>query len=433
MAAMAQPHRVVIVGGGFGGLLCARHFRRVEAQVTLLDRRNFHLFQPLLYQVATGGLSPGNIAATLRSILRHHRNVAVLLGKGVDIDLQRRVVLLTDGELPYDTLVVATGSTHQYFGHNEWEAAAPGLKTVEDAVEIRRRIVNAFEAAERETDPAKVSAWLTFVIVGGGPTGVELAGAIAEIACRTLRNDFRHIDPRNSRIVLIEGNERVLMTFPPPLSEKARRSLKRLGVDLLLNSRVTGVEADHVHFTDADGEHTLPAHTCLWGAGVRPTRFGTLVAQRTGAPLDRGGRIMVEANLSVPGHPDIFAIGDLANYPHQTGEPLPGIAPVAMQQGAYVSRVVEARLRGRPEPKFHYVHRGIMATIGRASAVADLGPIHLWGWLGWMAWVFIHLVQIVKFQHRLLILIQWAWSYFTFSRSTLLITGEDLAPPVAEV
>jgi NADH dehydrogenase len=331
----------------------------------------------------------------------------------------------------YDTLIVATGSTHAYFGHDDWEEHAPGLKTVEDATDIRRRVLSAFEQAEREGTGD--SSWLTFVVVGGGPTGVELAGAIAEVAHDTLRHDFRRIDPAQARIILVEGRERVLSTYPPDLSANAEKTLRRLGVELLLSSRVIGVEDGSVKVLSPDGSaQGIPARTVLWAAGVRGTHFGETVAQRTGVQRDSVGRLHVERDLSLPGQPNIFVIGDLANYSHQTGEPLPGVAQVAMQQGAYVSRLISARERGTSLPAFHYKDLGMMATIGRAAAVADLGRLHLSGWLGWASWLFIHLLYIVQFENKLLVLTQWAWSYITRNRSARLITGEDLVKPVNE-
>lgn len=434
---MQQPH-VVIVGGGFGGLYAARALGRAPVRVTLLDRRNFHLFQPLLYQVATGALSPANIAAPLRAVLRRQRNTVVLMAEVTGFDTAGHRVLLRHGSLDYDTLLVATGSHHHYFGKDaQWEKLAPGLKTIEDATEIRRRVLSAFEEAERSADPEQSRALLTFVVVGGGPTGVELAGALAEVAHHTLRGNFRHIDPRSARILLLEGTDRVLPSFRPPLSVKAARVLAAMGVTVRTNTIVTDVRSGLVTVKSGTGDgaqaEDIPAHTALWAAGVKASPLGAALASATGAPLDRGGRVVVQPDLTLPGHPEILVLGDLANYSHQTGSPLPGLAPVAMQQGSYAARLIQARLEGKTLPPFHYKDRGSMATIGRARAVADLGWIYLSGYLAWLAWLFIHLLYIVQFQSRLLVLIQWAISYVTHGRSARLITErpEDRAsvPP----
>jgi NADH dehydrogenase len=440
---MAQ--RVVIVGGGFGGLYCARRLHR-DFDVTLIDRRNFHLFQPLLYQVATGSLSPANIAVPLRALLRKRRNVRVLLGEAVDVDLAARELVLDGGEwIGYDVLVAATGSTHAYFGHDEWEELAPGLKTIEDATDIRRRVLGAFEQAERTTDPVATKQWLTFVIVGGGPTGVELAGAIAEIARDTLRGNFRRIDPASARIILVEGQDRVLASYPFDLSLKAQRKLAQLGVELRLDSRVVGVEPGRVAIQpDSGGTGSrIETRTVLWAAGVRGTHFGEVLAQRAGIERDRLGRLPVNPDLTLAGHDNIFVIGDLANYAGADGYPLPGVAQVAMQQGKYVAELLRKRQLAAVEKAagsrlhdaampFRYRDLGTMATIGRAAAVCDLGSIHLSGFIGWAAWLFIHLLYIVQFQNKLLVIVQWAWSYFTLGRSARLITGEDLVKPVSE-
>jgi NADH dehydrogenase len=420
-----QSHQVVIVGGGFGGLKAAQSLKRVPVRVTLLDRRNFHLFQPLLYQVATGGLSPANIAAPLRSVLRRQKNARVLLAEVFDIDVANRRVLLDHGSLPYDTLIVAAGVWHQYFGHPEWEALAPGLKTVEDATGMRRRILAAFENAEREQDPGQRRAWLTFVVVGGGPTGVELAGAVGELAHHTLKNDFRSIDPRAARVVLVEGTERVLPPFPPPLSAKATDALARLGVTVHTGALVTDIRADGVTIQHGGRTETIPTRTVLWAAGVVASPLGKVLAAATGAALDRVGRVKVQADLTLPGHPEILAIGDLAHCEDEQGRPLPGVAPVALQQGRYAARLIAARLRGQTLPPFRYTDYGSMATIGRNAAVADLGWVYLSGFLGWLAWLFIHLLKIDQFHNRLLVLTQWAWSYLTRNRSARLITEES--------
>jgi NADH dehydrogenase len=420
--AMLDEHRVVILGGGFGGLYATRALRRAPVQVTLLDRRNFHLFQPLLYQVATGGLSPANIATPLRNILKRQQNARVLLGEAVGLDPRGRRVILSDGELPYDTLIVALGASDHYFGKEDWRALAPGLKTIEDAIEIRRRILIAFERAERESDPAKVSALLTFVVIGAGPTGVELAGALAEIARDTLSHEFRSIDPSRAHILLVEGASRVLPPFAPALSEEAARSLGRLGVEVRTGAVVTEIQPDGVHVRARDRIAWIPANTVLWAAGVQASPFGKILAESAGATLDRAGRVVVEPDLSLPGHPEILTIGDLAHFGHDAASPLPGVAQVAMQQGAYAARLIQDRLRGRPTPPFRYRDYGTMATVGRHAAVADVFGFRFAGYLAWLAWLCIHLVQLVQFENRLLVFAQWAWSYFTFNRAARLIT-----------
>lgn len=426
---MTTTHRVVIIGGGFGGLYAATSLRNAPVHVTLIDRRNFHLFQPLLYQVATGALSPANIAAPLRAILARQKNAEVLLGEVIDIDTANRRVILRDGEFPYDTLIVAAGAETTYFGHDQWAKDAPGLKTIEDATEIRRRALLAFEAAERETDPVAVQRLLTFVVVGGGATGVELAGALGEIAHYTLRKNFRRIDPASAKIILVEGADRVLPAYPPNLSARAARDLERLGVTIRTGTLVTDVGHDGVTVRSGEEEEFIPTPTVLWAPGVQGAPLGRRLASATGVALDRAGRVMVEADLTVPGHPEIFVIGDLANYPHQTGKPLPGVAQVAMQQGKYAAHVIQAHLNGLKNPApFHYRDFGNMATIGRAAAVADLGWLHLTGFIGWAAWLFIHLLYLVLFQNRALVLFQWAWNYFTRNRSARLITGEAILP-----
>jgi NADH dehydrogenase len=419
-----QPHRVVVIGGGFGGLYVAKALSRAPVSVAVIDRRNFHLFQPLLYQVATGGLSPGEIASPLRVVLKNHRNTEVLLGEAVDLDVDRRRVILRDGEIPYDTLIVATGATHHYFGNDQWEALAPGLKTIENATEIRSRLLLAFERAEREGDPAERRAWLNFVIVGAGPTGVELAGALGEIANDTLRHDFRHIDPRDAAILLIEGEPRVLPAFPPDLSAKAERQLIALGVRSLTNAKVTAIDAEGATFTVDGRTERIATHTVLWAAGVRASRLGKVLAERAGAQLDRAGRVIVEPNLSVPGHPEILVIGDLSSFTHQGGKPLPGVAPVAMQQGRYVARLIESRLAGREKSApFHYFNKGNLATVGRNRAVAEFGKLHISGFAAWFTWVFVHLMYLVEFDNRLLVFTEWVYNYFTRNRGARLITG----------
>lgn len=425
---MAERHRVVIIGGGFGGLTLAQSLRNAPVEVTLLDRVNFHLFQPLLYQVATGSLSPANIAAPLRQVLRKQRNTTVLLAEATDLDTKNRRVILKDGTLAYDTLVVATGSSHQYFGHDEWEKFAPGLKTIEDATDMRSRILLAFEAAEREDDPEKRRAWLTFVIVGGGPTGVELAGALGEIANDTLRHDFRDIDPSTAHIILVEGTDRILPTYPPILSVKARQMVERLGVTVRIGAFVIDVQAESVTIRDGDRTERIPTRTILWAAGVASSPLGQALAKETGAPLDRAGRVIVQPDMTVPGHPEIFVIGDLANFGHQGGKALPGVAQPAIQEGRYVAKAIERRLRGETIEPFRYIDRGNLAVIGRGAAVADLNRLRLAGWPVWLIWIFIHLVNIVQFQNRILVLLQWGWLYLSYDRSARLITGRDPFP-----
>jgi NADH dehydrogenase len=425
---MSNFHRVVVIGGGFGGLCAVRQLKRVPVQVTLIDRCNYHLFQPLLYQVATGALSPANIAAPLRHILKTQKNVEVLLAEATHIDTKGRRVVLSDGVVEYDTLIVATGSSHQYFGHDEWEQYAPGLKTIDDATDIRRRILLAFEAAEREQDPAKLRAWLTFVIVGAGPTGVELAGTLGEIANDTLRHDFRRINPAESQIFLVEAAGRVLTTYPPQLSDAARKMLTRLGVTVRTGAAVTDVQRESVTIREGDRTESIPARTILWAAGVLGSPLGRKLAEETGAPLDRAGRIIVASDLSLPGCPEIYVIGDLANFSHQSGKPLHGVAQPAIQEGRYVGKIIERTLRGESHKPFRYVDKGSLATIGRAAAVADFNWLRLAGMPAWLIWIFIHLLNIVQFQNRLLVLVQWAWLFITYDRSARLITGKTPLP-----
>jgi NADH dehydrogenase len=420
---MRAPHRVVIVGGGFGGLYAAKSLGKAPIAVTLIDQRNFHLFQPLLYQVATGGLSPGEIASPLRVVLRANLNTEVLLGEVIDLDAEGRRVILSDGEVVYDDLIVATGATHHYFGNDQWAPLAPGLKTVEDATEIRSRVLAAFERAEREPDLEKRRAWLTFVIVGGGPTGVELAGALGEIANDTLRHDFRRINPAQAQILLVEGEDRVLPLFPPDLSAKAGEQLIALCVRSLTGARVTNIDSGGVTIEAGGHQQRIAARTVLWAAGVRASRLGKVLAERAGAPLDRAGRAIVEPDLSLPGHAEIHVIGDLANFSHQGGHPLPGVAPVAMAQGRYVAHLIMRKLRGRPVAPFHYLDKGNLATIGRNKAVAQFGTVHIAGFLAWFVWVFVHLMYLVQFENRLLVFVEWVYNYLTRNRGARLITG----------
>lgn len=428
---MERHHHVVIIGGGFGGLYAAQSLKRAPVHVTLIDRRNFHLFQPLLYQVATGWLSPANIASPLRVVLKGQKNAQVLLAEAVDIDTANRRVVLSDGEVTYDTLIVATGARHHYFGNDHWEPLAPGLKTIEDATEIRRRIFLAFEAAERETNFEKIRSWLTFVIVGGGPTGVELAGALGEIAHDTIKHDFRRINPADTSIILLEAADRILPSFPNELSAKAAYYLARLGVTARTGTMVTEIQPASVSIRLGEKVESIPARTVLWAAGVQASFLGRVLAHATSCELDRAGRLLVEPDLSLPNHSEIFVIGDLASYPHQTGKPLPGVAPVAMQQGRYVAKLLQRRIRGESMPPFRYKDRGSMAMVGRAAAVADLGRLRFSGFPAWLAWLFIHLMNLVEFENRLLVLIQWAWNYFARNRAARLITGEKALPLVS--
>jgi NADH dehydrogenase len=423
-----DAHKVVILGGGFGGLTAALKLKNAPVHVTLIDRCNYHLFQPLLYQVATGSLSPANVAGPLRQVLRKQKNTQVLLGEAISIDAAKRQVILSDGVVDYDTLIVATGSTHQYFGHDEWEEFAPGLKNLNDATAMRGRILLAFEAAERERNPEKLRAWMTFVIVGAGPTGAELAGALGEIAHDTLRHDFRDIDPSKTRIVLVEGTDRPLPSYPPKLSDAARKMLERLGVTVRTGAMVTDITAEGVTLKEGDHTELIPTRTVLWAAGVLASPLGKILSENAGAPLDKASRIIVEPDMTVPGRPEIFVIGDLANFSHQTGNPLPGVAQPAIQQGEYVAKVIRARFRNHKLPPFHYFDKGNLATIGRGAAVADLNWLQISGFPAWLIWIFIHLVYIVQFQNRVLVMMQWAWLYLTFDRSARLITGKSPLP-----
>ena len=412
----AVTPRVVIVGAGFGGLTAARTLASGPVQLTVVDRRNHHLFAPLLYQVATASLSPGQIAYPIRSILSRQKNTRVLLADAVGIDLERRELTLADGSVPYDFLILAAGSRHAYFGHDEWEKNAPGLKTLEDALEIRLRILIAFEQAEREARPDRRKALLTFVLVGGGPTGVELAGAISEIARQVLVSDFRSINPREARIFLLEAGPRILPAYSARSSRSAAKVLERRGVEVRAGSPVTGVDADGVQL----GADRIDAATVLWCAGVAASPL----ARSLGVPLDRAGRVTVEPDLTIPGHPEIFVIGDLALSLHQTGQPLPGVAQVAIQQGRSAARNILSDLRRRPRKPFHYRDKGNMAVIGRSAAVAELAGLEVSGWLAWLMWCFIHILYLVGFRNRLVVLIEWAWAYLGNERSARLITGD---------
>jgi len=418
-------HQVVVIGGGFGGLTAVRRLKTAPVQIKLIDKRNFHLFQPLLYQVAGGALSPANIASPLRNLFARQANCQVLLGNVSRIDPAARSVTTNEGIVRYDTLVVAAGATHSYFGQDQWEKYAPGLKTIEDATNIRAKILTAFEEAENELDPAVRKRLLTFVIVGGGPTGVELAGTLADISRLSLKHDFRSINPADSRIILVEGAERVLTPFPPRLSQHATEFLQQRGVQVMLKTRVNEIQADHVLVKTQDQEQVIETRNVLWAAGVQAAPIGKQLAEAAGASLDRSGRIVVEPDLSLPGYPEVFVIGDLANYPHQGETPLPGVAPVAIQQGQFVARLIIARLQGAPLPQFKYLDKGNLATIGKWSAVADFGWLKISGLSAWVLWLFVHLMYIIGFRNRLLVLIQWAWNFLTNDRSARLITGEQ--------
>jgi NADH:ubiquinone reductase (H+-translocating) len=426
-----------VVGGGFGGLQATLGLRRAPVEITLIDRRNFHLFQPLTYQVATGGLSASEVAYPLRAIFKGDRNVRVLLAEVSGFDLDRRRLDLTPvaaeqtGQtLSYDTLIVAGGSSYSYFGHDDWAAVAPEVKSLESALDVRRRILSAFEAAETEADPARRRAWLTFVVVGAGPTGVEMAGQIAEMARNTLRRDFRSVDPEAAQVLLVEAADRVLTAFPPSLSAKAMASLERLGVTPLLDRTVVGIDAEAVTVERPTGEERFATHTVIWAAGVTASGLAAQLASLSGASLDRAGRVTVRPDLSLPGYPEAFALGDMVLVSGRDGQPveLPGVAPVAIQQGKYVATVVTDRLAGRSTAPFRYHDRGNLATIGRASAVADIRGIRLSGFLAWVVWLFVHLWYLVGFQNRLVVFIRWLFSFITRGRAARLITATANAP-----
>jgi NADH dehydrogenase len=431
---MTEPHRVVVVGGGFGGLQAVLKLRRAPVEVTLVDRRNFHLFQPLTYQVATGALSPGEIAYPLRSIFKRAGNVRVLMAEVAGFDLGARQLRLRSVSgvpapeaLEYDTLIVAGGSHYAYFGHDEWAENALEVKSLESAIAVRSRILAAFEAAEAEADPKRREAWLTFVVVGAGPTGVEMAGQIAELARDTLRREFRSTDPRAARILLVEAADRVLTAFPEKLSARAERSLHRLGVTPMLGHSVVAVDGTSVSTQAGEAVERIPTHTVVWAAGVAASGLATELAQLTGAETDRAGRITVEADLSLPGHPEVLALGDMVRVKSPDGatQTLPGVAPVAMQQGRYAAKAIRRRLRGDAPKPFHYIDKGNLATIGRAAAVADIKGIKLSGFIAWLTWLMIHLWYLVGFQNRILVFIRWGFSFVTRGRGARLITGEQ--------
>ncbi|WP_428305543.1 NAD(P)/FAD-dependent oxidoreductase [Lacipirellula sp.] len=422
-AATPRP-RVVVVGGGFAGLNTVKSLKRAAVDVVLIDRRNFHLFQPLLYQVATGGLSPANIAAPLRWIFSRQKNCEVMLAEVVGFDLDQKRVHTTQGDVPYDYLIVAAGSRHSYFGRDDWAQFAPGLKTIEDATDIRRRVYSAFEQAETEQDPAVRRALLNFAIVGGGPTGVELAGALAEIARHSLKHDFRQIDPSEASITLVEAGDRVLGSFPEDLSEKAHATLQRLGVHIRTKTMATAIDDKGIEMKSSTGVEHWPTRTVLWAAGVKASPLSKSLASSSNADLDRAGRLIVEKDFSLAGRPEVFVLGDMSSYSHQGGKPLPGVAQPAIQQGRFVARLINAKLRGKTLPEFHYHDLGNLATIGRSAAVADIKGVHFSGFIAWWLWLVVHLMHIANFRNRLLVLTQWSWNYFTHDRSARLITGD---------
>lgn len=426
---MMNKQHVVIVGGGFGGVNAAQALKHAPVQVTLIDRRNHHLFQPLLYQVATGHLSPADIASPLRRLFKKQQNARVLLGEVTGFDVHRQKVLLQDGAVPYDTLIVAAGAGHHYFGNNHWQQWAPPLKSVEDALEIRRRVLSAFEMAERAPDPETMRAWLTFVIIGGGPTGVEMAGALAEVAHKALRHEFRCIDPAEARIILVQSPDHILPTYDPSLSQKSAAALEKMGVSVRTGMRVTAVSPTSVTLKAGDDTESVPARTVIWAAGVKASPLGEALANATGVVLDRSGRVLVQPDLSVPGHDNIFVIGDLAHTLNANGQPLPGVAQVAIQQGKYVGQLLQQRLKGRTVRPFRYHSRGDMAQIGRRTAVVQIGALRLVGVLAWHLWWIVHLMYLAGFQNRLIVFMQWTWTYFTHNRPALLITRRDEPEP----
>ena len=423
-------HHVVIVGGGFGGLYAAQTLAKAPIKVTLIDKRNFHIFQPLLYQVATGGLSPTNISSPLRGILKKSKNIEVLMGEVQNIDSKKQTVQLQSREISYDSLIVATGSNHQYFGNEEWADKAPGLKTVEDALEMRRRIFIAFESAEKETDPKKRQAWMTFAIVGGGPAGVELAGALAELAHGTLKEDFRNINTKEAKIILVQSPKRILPSYSPSLSFEAQAALERLGVTVMTGTRVIDMDNQAITVSGEEEVKSIRTKTVLWTAGMKASAMAEILAASTGASLDKTGRVIVNPDFNVPGTENIFVIGDLANYSHQEGKPLPGVAPVAMQSGKYVARLIKSRLKNETIAPFRYLDWGSLAVIGKHAAVVDLGFLRLSGFLAWVFWMFIHVFYLLEFDNKLIVMIQWAWNYFTSSKGARMITAPGELPTI---
>ncbi len=420
----SRRHKVVIIGGGFGGLQTAKNLKHPEIDVTLIDSNNYHLFQPLLYQVATGGLSPADISAPLRHILRKNRNCKVLMGKAVGLDLRRKEVLLQDGKIEYDTLVVACGSVNNYFGNDDWEKYAPGLKSIGNAISIRAKVLGAFEKAERESDPKLIESLLTFIIVGGGTTGIELAGALKEIAVDTLDQEFRNIDPNSARVILIEGHSNLLPTYPVKLSEKAVSELQKLGVEIMTSTYLKGLDHTKAFLEQSGKLETIQTSNIIWAAGVKASPFGKHLSEATGLPLDKSGKFKVEPDMSLKDNSDIFVIGDMVLAFNAKGKPLPGIAPVAMQQGKYVAKRIKNDFEGIKSKNFKYRDFGNMATIGRSSAVVDMGWFQFHGFFAWIFWLFIHLMYIVSFQNRVLVFVQWGWNYFTRNKSARLITKD---------
>jgi len=424
-----ELHHIVIIGGGFGGLNAAKELKHAPVHLTLIDRRNLHLFQPLLYQVATGGLSPGDIAAPLRVVLRSNKSARIYMAEVTGIDKEKKQVQTDQKVIGYDSLIVAAGSVNHYFGHDEWRPFAPGLKSIEEALDIRKRILTSFERAEMTDDENLRRELLTFVIVGGGPTGVELAGSVAEIANHTIRKDYRNFDPGSAKILLIEGVDRLLPAFPPDLSAACEKMLNELGVDVMTGTFVTSINGHEVRLKKENQESTLKTQCVLWGAGIKASPLGKMIAGTNEKLLDKSGRVFVEKDMSVPGYPEVFVIGDLANYPYQTGEPLPGLAPVAMQQGRHVAKLILARLKNKTIKPFKYIDKGTLATIGRSRAVGTVWKFKFKGFIAWFLWLTIHLRYITGHQNRILVLIQWAWNYFTWARVARVITNVYEHPP----
>ena len=425
MAVQVRDNRqhVVIVGGGFGGLYAAKRLAGKRVRVTIVDKNNYHLFQPLLYQIATGGLSPGDVASPLRSVFKRYPNISVIKTLVTDIDPHKQIIITDSGELAYDSLIIATGTSNFYFGHDSWKSSAPGLKTVEDALRIRGRVFSAFEEAEKETDETRRKEWLRFVIIGGGPTGVELAGALGELCGRTLKNEFRRIDPADSKVILIEGGHRVLNTFPQKLSDKAHRSLEKLGVICHPNTKVSHIEGNTVTVTSTTGEESITARTIIWAAGVRTTPLAEKISAAVGVELDRGGRLPVKPDLTIPGLENIFIIGDLARVEDENGQPLPGVAPVAMQEGRYVAETILRRLSPIAKSKpFKYSDKGNLAVIGRNAAVAQFTHLSFSGFPAWIIWLFVHIAYLIEYDNKILVLVQWAANYFTRKQGARLIT-----------
>ena len=430
---MDENYHVVIVGGGFGGLYAAKALKQAPVRITLLDRQNYHLFQPLLYQVATGFLSPADVASPLRTELRHQKNVQVLLAEVTDFNVEDHYVILKDEKIPYDALILAAGASHSYFGHPEWGEFAPGLKSIDNALEAKRRIFLAFENAERTVDADKRQMWLTFAIVGGGPTGVEIAGALGETIQHTIPREFHSIDSTQIRILLLEAGDRLLPAYSPELSTKAASSLEKLGVTVRTGNLVTQVEKENVEVRTEERSENIAAGTILWAAGVQASPLGWKLIEQTHTKIDKAGRLEVEPDLTIPGHPEIFVIGDLANFSHQTGKPLPGLVQPAMQEGAYAAQLIQQRLKGGTLPAFHYHDKGMLATIGRTSAIADLGTIKVTGFVAKLIWIFIHLWYITIFENKTLIFIQWAWNFLTMSQRARIITGPTALPSESTV